>query len=95
MAGPNGAGELSWLKRPMFNGSPDPWWVRILERLGLPTFLLLVLLWGGFQLYTDAKAEWSSQSEKVVEQIGVFATEQRVTNEKLDDLIDEHRRPRR
>jgi len=93
MGATNGVGDRGgWLRKPAFNGGPEPWWVRILERLGLPTFLLLVLIWGGYHVYIDARAEWTQRSSEMQETMSQFTVEQRLTNAKLEELVQYHRR---
>ena len=53
----------------------EPWWVRILERLGLPTFLLLVFLWVGWQVYQDAKIGLAQASDQITEALDEVTTE--------------------
>lgn len=75
--------EIPMRHRPLFNGT-EPWWYRFLERLGLPTFLLLVLLYFGSDFLEDFRTDLSKGFTDIT-------NEQKRTNNKLDDLIRDHR----
>ncbi len=68
-----------------------PWWMYPLERLGVPTFLLLVFLVVGYFTYGDVKEEVRSQNVKLVQVITAVLAEQRVTNQRLEALAEKHR----
>ncbi len=68
-----------------------PWWMYPVERLGVPTFLLFVVLVVGYFTYGDVKAQVQSQNAALVKVITAVVTEQRVTNQKLDRLAEQHR----
>ena len=81
------------LERPLFNGS-EPWWVRVIERLGLPTFLLLVLLFAGWKVYERAEASVTKTTAEIVTELKGLGTAQQEHNDQLDELIDEFKEHR-
>lgn len=50
-----------------------PLWYRVLDRFGLPTLLVLVLLWGGFRLSTHALEIWEKAQERTVQVLDKLA----------------------
>ncbi len=82
-------GEPGLLEK--YKNGTAPWWMGAVERLGLPTVLLFAMMAFGWHVYKDVKIEWRTANTSVVEVLQEFVTEQRATNEKLDDLLDSHR----
>jgi hypothetical protein len=47
--------------------SDVPLWYRVLDRFGLPTLFVLLLLWGGYRLSDHALRIWESAQARTVQ----------------------------
>lgn len=74
-------------KRTWKRWSDVPMWYRVLDRFGLPTLLVLILLWGGFRLSDHALKIWERAQERTVQVLDRLA-------DRIDRLEESVRRGR-
>ncbi len=81
--------QRPWGARRGYRNDGEPWWARLVERLGLPTFLLLLFLFFGYKLVIAADLKWTAHNTALVESINGFTLEQKSTTKAVNDLSDE------
>lgn len=67
----------------------DPWWVRAVERLGISTFLAVVLLLGAYRLGSRFLDTWATQNDMIVNALQRQASAIEKLSTNVHDLLAE------